>query len=985
MSESLNKKYSEEQKREFIANADNKCSFFIEAGAGAGKTTLISERIADQIAKGAKLSEFVVITFTKAAAQELKSRILGTLLKKSHKTQCIKDGISGIDLMNISTIHSFCRKILVENAYAAGLSPTFEVSEDDNFEENSSRKAEFFKSWFHNIHEKEYYPELNDALVQIKELEDGNWYEILKKTFLNIADENESADNEYIFCPEIIEKPDEDLSPKEKLNNKAALFIKIAKYARKEYLEQSCAESLLLSNEDLLYRADKLIRENKDVLSALRSKYKKIYVDEFQDTNYTQADLVMRLASGICGDGDNYGMPNIQLFLVGDPKQSIYRFRSARVELFDKIKQQFINADDTCCFMSLDHNYRSNKPILDWVNPQYSRLFSENRFSGLPYTINYSFMEPNQDDEYPIKGVFKSNNTDVIALVEKLHEKGINYGDILIITRDTTPINNYVKAFNAKQIPTTVRGKIKPTETEALVNFAKLVKGLANYGNVIEHTAVKQELMGISISDYEKDFIFSDINKDFFDWYSNFRRWAGKDGKKGNALRPAALLRKLAEHPEYYCKKDVSETELRVIMIRVEQCVEYVLSHESGNFTAIADTMEKYIEKELKKELPLSNNEDAVRIMNVHQVKGLSGKIVILANRSIAKFTVGCDEDGKKYGGNKIHKNGKCYPVVPISQNLPSYLLNDDIVDVEKQNEDAEWLRLEYVAATRAKYALIFMSYEGKDWFAEEEYKIENNTNIPDIDAFCETLPPKTAKKTNFDPKYCRNALINNISYDVIIELSKPTKEYKTPSSTEKSGDTGYTKKDGGYIQEERVKKGLYKNIFGTTIHRAFELFVENHNLWSDGDNKKIREEAVVAALMAIAENDILPEQVNDYKEYITDKLVEYAQNIFPEIFKDAEKICCEYPFTYTYDNITVNGTMDLLVKYNDGSYGIYDYKSDSMNGIPADKFKENMKKKYAEQIKLYKEAVSKIDSTAAIKHTQLLHMYETEKGKIEV
>ena len=136
----------------------------------------------------------------------------------------------------------------------------------------------------------------------------------------------------------------------------------------------------LLDFDDLLYLARDLLRDNEPVRKALAGRYSHILVDEFQDTDPLQAEIIWRLA----GEGS----PQTQwyerairpgaLFLVGDPKQAIYRFRGAEVQTYLTAKYA-LSKSDPASVLSITANFRSRKPILNYVNAHFERMLGKTR------------------------------------------------------------------------------------------------------------------------------------------------------------------------------------------------------------------------------------------------------------------------------------------------------------------------------------------------------------------------------------------------------------------------------------------------------------------------------------------------------------------------------------------------------------------------------------------------------------------------------
>src|SRR5262249_32967712 len=124
---------------------------------------------------------------------------------------------------------------------------------------------------------------------------------------------------------------------------------------------------------DLLAWARDLLRDNRAVRHRAQARYQRIFVDEFQDTDPLQAEIAFFLSAGgrdnraVPPDWRDVALVPGKLCLVGDPKQSIYRFRGADIAVYDDLLQRMRNVREL-----LTHNFRSVEPVLDWVNHHFT-------------------------------------------------------------------------------------------------------------------------------------------------------------------------------------------------------------------------------------------------------------------------------------------------------------------------------------------------------------------------------------------------------------------------------------------------------------------------------------------------------------------------------------------------------------------------------------------------------------------------------------
>ena len=335
----------------------NDGDLLIIAGAGTGKTAVITQRILHIIKQGwAKPSEILALTFTEKAAQEMQTRIDEQMEY-------------GYEEPDISTFHSFCDHILREDGYHIGI--------DGNYSLLSTAQAYIFlRKHLYDMSFKTLLPKgnptkfLNDFIKHISRLQD-----------------EDVSPEEYVDYAEKLPKKTEAEREKYIVTNELA-------QAYKKYSELKIEESKM-DFGDLIILTIKLFRERGSVLEKYRKKYKYILVDEFQDTNYTQNVLVDTLKKG---EEKPY------LTVVGDDDQAIYKFRGAAISNILQFKQRYPKAKE----IVLTENYRSRQEILDSAYT----LIKHNNPNRLEITENI-------DKKLVAKGAFDPNSEPVKLIVSK--------------------------------------------------------------------------------------------------------------------------------------------------------------------------------------------------------------------------------------------------------------------------------------------------------------------------------------------------------------------------------------------------------------------------------------------------------------------------------------------------------------------------------------------------------------------------------------
>lgn len=288
------------------------------AGAGTGKTTVIAHRIAWLIEqKLAKPEEILAVTFTDKATNEMDGRILELLPY-------------GVLNFTASTFHSFCQDILKDYGITAGISPDFRLLTE-------SQQILFLKQNLDEFKLNLYKPISNP----------NKFLASLVKLFSRAKDE--------LTTPKDYQKLAESYRFKAQTNPHDLDLAEKAALISEESLAYQTYEQLKRKENyfdfgDLIIKSYELLNKRPSVLSELQKKYKYIFVDEFQDTNYAQVRLIYKLAQKY---------QNITV--VGDDDQSIYKFRGASISNIMEFLDHFSKARKVV----LTKNYRSTQEILD--------------------------------------------------------------------------------------------------------------------------------------------------------------------------------------------------------------------------------------------------------------------------------------------------------------------------------------------------------------------------------------------------------------------------------------------------------------------------------------------------------------------------------------------------------------------------------------------------------------------------------------------
>ncbi|MDP3142723.1 MAG: UvrD-helicase domain-containing protein [Candidatus Omnitrophota bacterium] len=410
----------------------------IIAGAGTGKTTVITRRIANLIVKKlARPEEILALTFTDKAALEMQERV----------DVMVPYGFTDTW---ISTFHAFGDRVLRENALETGLSPDFQVL-------SRPETAVFFREHLFEF-PLTYYRPLSDPT---------RFIESLITLFSRAKDEDVSCE-EYIKFVEGLAKKSRDNLEDEALKEEVEYQKEIAA-CYKKYQEILAREGKIdFGNQ--FYLTLQLFRQHPRILRRYQEQFKYILVDEFQDTNYAQFELVKLLA------GKN---PN--LTVVADDDQSIYKWRGAAISNILNFNETYKNAKK----ISLTQNYRSTQKILDAAY----RLIQNNnpdRFE-VKANINKRLVGLSKEGQEVTHLYFDTISAEADGVAEmiakKVNSKKYQYQDFAILVRSNNDADPFLRALNMRSIPwrfSGSQGLYSKEEVRLCIAFLRLMANPAD-------------------------------------------------------------------------------------------------------------------------------------------------------------------------------------------------------------------------------------------------------------------------------------------------------------------------------------------------------------------------------------------------------------------------------------------------------------------------------------------------------------------------
>lgn len=590
----------------------------IIAGAGTGKTTVITERIKWLVAKElAKPSEILALTFTDKAAREMEERVDVAMPM-------------GFTQMWISTFHSFCDRILKNEALHIGLSPNYNLL-------TQAETIQFLRQHLFEFKLRYFRPLGNPT----------KFIEGMIQHFSRLKDEDIAPEDYLRYAEKLKKNKSETLTEEEKDK-----FMELAN-AYRTY-ENLKVQKGVLDFSDLIANALKLFRLRRSVLAQYQKQFKYILVDEFQDTNFAQYALLKELAPALA-------KPN--LTVVGDDSQSIYKFRGAAISNILQFMEDYKGAHRVV----LTSNYRSTQTILDHAY----ELIKHNDPDTLEVKLGISkdLKKMRQMKETPIEFIHADrveNEADIVGKeISEIVAKNpkAKYSDFAILVRANNHAEPFIRALGRKGIPYQFLGPGLLFRQEEVKDLIAYLKVLADFDDSISmYRVLSMEFFDISgrdlasISNFSRHHNLSlfqtceKIDKIFVS--AKTRETIQKLVKM--IIRHLSLIKKeTAGQILYYFLQDcgilaklaeVHSAEEEKKAQNISKFFNKLKSYEAGHDNASVFAVSDWIDLSMDLgESPMAADMDwtevnAVNILTIHSAKGLEFPIVFLVNLVSQRF-----------------------------------------------------------------------------------------------------------------------------------------------------------------------------------------------------------------------------------------------------------------------------------------------------------------------------------------------------------
>ena len=1004
-------KWTEEQ---MLAIVKGNTNIIVSAGAGSGKTAVLTQRVITNLKKGMHINELLILTFTNNAAMEMKTRIKKAILEDDE----IKNEAKLTDSADITTFDAYVLSLVKKYHYLLNLDSDITLIDssiikkkkkdfiEEIFEELFTQKNEKFikfvtdfgtknarqtkkiilnldysfdlitkKEDYLNNYIESYYNKNNlDNLFHQFENTLLKRVESIKNLLLNLSFEVDSDYYDKIYktlepllkssnYQEIRSNLDFKLSPLRNASDKAKYYkeqiSKIIKDLKSltEFHEQVLKDDLLKTKEyaeviieillkltqkvnaykyeyqvfefnDISKFALKILDENEDIRNELKNYYKEIMIDEYQDTSDVQEQFIKYIE-------------NNNVYMVGDIKQSIYRFRNANPDIF-KIKYDAYKDGNNGFKIDLNKNFRSRGEVLDSINQifnhimddnignanyikEHQLIFGNNTFieeGNNNYNNNleiYNYLpDPNFTKEemeaFIIANDIKKKVTSNYEVFDKTL-RPCKYSDFCILIDRTTAFDTYKKIFDFLNVPINIYkdDNIMISDETSLIN--NIIKFIINIKNNRFNETSRFCFASIARSylyQLDDQTIYDTISQNKIN-ESEIYEIAYNISKNLDSLSNEEIIKKIIYDYKFY-EKMIIAGNLNYRSIILDNLIIKFKELNKVNMTIyeVNDYLDSLINDEESIKIPaLLNKNDSVIITNIHKSKGLEYKICYFP--SLHK------EFNLMDLNNRIIFNTKFGLILPNYDNgFKSTFVNFLNKETYIKDEISERIRLLYVALTRAKEKMIMVTN-----------LIQNDNCTTDENGIIDYL-----------------TRINYRSYKDILESVYPYIHKYIENIDLPEINIGYK-----YSQKNTINIDIEDNhkIIVNKKEYISELINEEH--YSKSENKLITPTEVANMEYGTHMHYIL--ENTDFKNpdysLLTNEEQEITQgllnNKIMSNIKDAN-IYHEYEFIYENNKQIKTGIIDLMLEYPD-HIDIIDYKLKNTND-PA----------YLKQLNGYKEYI---------------------------
>lgn len=1065
---------------------DVETSLIVEASAGTGKTATLINRILYLVLEAERpLSLIAAMTFTDKAAGEMKERLRTKLYEISGtgETPSIRERAArarrDVDLAEISTIHSFCARLLRERPVEAGVDPDFVTSEEGVARELFE---EIFSQWIDEearkggaVTEALRVGLAPDTLRSVAEALQANRAVVLSATipkdplpFVRAELHVLAAEGAALVADLPVDFLRDDkglqlvaaiaeLEPlaaldiaglaafrtatqidlrrgkrrlltddlKERVSTfrdqwrallgrlttlpDEVLLARVVAAVRDGFLRQMEEEKRrrgLLDFDDLLLSTRDLLRHSRAAREYFQSRFPHLIVDEFQDTDPVQAEIVMRLAAPE-GEQDPERWDDLEpaagaLFLVGDPKQSIYRFRRADVEAYREVAQRL----GPGASLSLQTNFRSSPRLISFINAIFERVFES--APDEPWEVAHSPLAPKPDatddgrpavfylvPPEPVASQIAAphpgddDREDVAATIEEARAvanlllsrftSGGRFRDVAVLLGSNDAIDRYQEVFRDAGIPAVLDGGVsfyQREETAAVVAALRAIDDPSD--SISTAAALKSFLFGLT----DIELLDASEAGGRFDDPSTFVEGT----PVAEALAILGRLRSLRHgRPLAETLLDLLSARSALVSIQAGAVVNPLqaaanierllvlargLDAEGLSFREAVARMTLRLDERVSEPRAFEEDEDAVRLLTIHKSKGLEFEVVVVASLGF--------RDRELVGRNQILFHDRSSGRIALRLSLRGVTCGTPgltmVAGADGLRLLAEEKRLLYVAMTRAKRTLVISWFRRRKVLKDGSVSDAIGKSLLSPIAFAEGPPPELTSLVEVVPADISappaplQRETEEVAVDLAAEIEKVEARLEQARATasrplRRSGEKA---KPAAAVRAEdlpaleRLEEIQARAMrIGTAVHEAMELLL---------DPSRTPPASSAEAVAAV------PSELDSSERFEVERLVSrlLAHPVVPRA-RAARRRFVELPVLFVDETFPegplVEGKIDLLFEEDDG-WVVVDWKTDKIEREGLRAAREEL---YQPQMESYARAIRVVLGPSAVVKETLL------------
>ena len=977
-------------------------NIIVSAGAGSGKTAVLTQRVIRKITDGVDVDRLLVLTFTNEAAAEMKKRIRDAIIKNKLDKQ-----LGLLDSAYITTFDSFALSLVKKYAYLLDAKQNIKMIDsnvmmiykyrvmDKIFEEmygdskfdkliqdfclkddkslkddiiNLANKLDlqidkekFIETYFDKYCNQEFIDKQiikYEKLIKTKILELQKIYEgftsyitdslcnKLDNYFKPLFQGDKYSDYVTFLSMNTVRftgVSEEGLDVKELLKEKIEEIKKLLKYKDMEEIAKGISNTydyieviLLIIKKlddevikykkkydiyefnDIAHMAITLVKQFDYVREEIRDYFNEIMVDEYQDTSSIQEEFVSLIS-------------NDNVYMVGDVKQSIYRFRNANPYIFQD-KYNLYSKGSGGVKIDLLKNFRSRSETLNNINEIFN-VIMDDEIGNADYITSHNMVYGNTNYdiektghnnsleiynyEYDKKDEFTREEKELFIISEDINKKiregylvfdkdssklrPLKYSDICIITDRNKYLDKYKKILEYNGIPSVIYMDLVLTNDMVIMVIKNLVSLVYFVNERIQNNKFKYVFTSVA-----RSFIFNYTDNEIYNIFKDNKIYENeiinicKNIDLNNSLLEIIndILSKFKIYDKLTCLHNIDEN-----IVRIDNLLDMAnslndLGYSLGEFI---DYIDEVIERGLLIKYSVNTSgEDAVKIMNIHKSKGLEFSLCYFTGMH-NKFTIK-DIDERILFNDEL---GIILPYVSDDGNVQKSILRELYVDNFFKEEVSEKIRLFYVALTRCREKMIIVTslrdengnkYTG---LVPVEKRIKYRSFLDILDSVKAIDRYVVNVNGNYSHDY------EQVKFKEIDEATEGKKIVKREIKINSNllDNKHFSKGHIGLFDKDEIKLMEY----GTKVHEMLE-----YALFKKGANK-------------------------------------YVDNLLGQLDNNYIRVYREYEFKYIDDGVLYHGIIDLMLEY-DQEIKIVDYKLKNIDD-------EN----YIKQISGYRDYIMKI------------------------